>query len=273
MELFYLEKLMEEAHIADKIADGIVDDAAYNAVTQTINESVILEAQYEAEEVLSHGKDLRGDINLADLQKEINSAFGLTESVSDINSDKLTEDTNMKAKLENAANPSADIDTADAFLNAPAIKQKDFVTAKTASKVSTEMAAANTNTEDVVTVQPNDTNVEKQADKVMGSMQKGAEANKKWMAVAKTVTENAGKFTSFVESLKDESNAELLEAVLQAFKVAIPVLENEEPAVLAVTGDAIQALADKLGGEVEELKKMDPKVVAELCRIAGVAAI
>lgn len=270
MELFYLEKLMEEAHIAEKIAEGIVDDVAYNAVTQTINESVIMEAQYEAEKVLSHGKDLRGDINLSDLAQEVNSAFGLTESVSDINSDKPTEDNTMKAKVENAANPSAGITNADAFLNATPIKQKDFVTAKTASKVSSELAAANTNTEDVVTVQPNDKNVEKQADKVMGAMQKDADANKKWMAVAKTVTENAGKFASFVESLKDDSNTELLEAVLQAFRVAIPVMENDEGKVLAVSGDCMEALAQKLGGDVEELKKMDPNTIAQLCRISGI---
>ena len=257
MELFYLEKLMEEAHIADKIAAGVVDDTAYNAVTQTINEGVLMEAEYEAEKVLSTGKDLNGEVNLSELALEVNSALGINENADDINSNKPSEDETMKkqVQMEGAENPSAGVNNAAAFMNATAIKQQDFVKAKakTVDDKDKEMATA----EHEVTKNPTDDNVEKQAEKTMDAMRKGADGNKKWQDVAKTVTENAGKFVSFVESLKDEDNGELLEAVLSAFKVVVPVMESE-------TDDQAEKRAyikEKMGQDPSEL---DDKTVNEI---------
>ena len=258
MELFYLEKLMEEAHVAEKIAEGIVDETAYNAVTQTINESVLMEAEYEAEKVLSKGKDLAGEVDLKDLASEVNSAFGITENADHINLDKPSEDETMKenVQVESAENPSAGVDNAQAFAAAQPIKQTDFVKAK--SKTVDDKEKVMATNEHEVTANPTDDNVEKQAEKTMDAMRKGANDNKKWTEVAKAVTENAGKFVSFVESLKDENNSELLEAVLEAFKVAIPMMESEGD------GPTIEEMRAEVAKTFSEADKLSDGMVKEM---------
>lgn len=115
----------------------------------------------------------------------------------------------------NVAKPSLGIDTAEKFQNAVAIKQSDFV---------------NSNTEHQVSPTADKKEVDSDAEKALKEKQAGAEKNKEFVEVAKKQTEvdvtkptakveNIEKFKNFVESLKDNENAPLIEAVLEAFAV------------------------------------------------------
>lgn len=259
-----LDKLNRTANMFNQITDGTMDDYAYNATTQVINEGVIDDTREEIEGIISRGNDVNDRLDFADLERSVNGAFGITESATpkldevdkedaDINNDGKVDDQdtyiankretietniekedNMK-KLNEAstANPSGGVDSAEKFLNAAAVKQTDFVTAKTGSKESKELDNANTNTEHNVTEHKADDSVEKQADSSMKEMQKGADGNKEFVEVAKkqetaeaksVLKENADKYSAFVESLKTDDNAKYIDGILEAFDLAIKSL-------------------------------------------------
>jgi hypothetical protein len=264
MDMLDLDKLNKEAQVFERITDGTVDDTAYNAVTQSINEGVINDTREEIEGILSKGHDVNDRLDFTDLEKSVNGAFGITEAAdpkldkvgeedADVNNDgevdeqdeyiknkreTIESEIKKEDKMENineasAANPSGGVDSAEKFLKADAVKQTDFVTAKTGSKESKELDEANTNTEHSVTEHSSDDSVEKQADNSMKEMQKGAEDNKEFVEVAKTqvdaeaksvLKENADKFESFVSSLKNEENAKYIDGILEAYGLSIKSL-------------------------------------------------
>lgn len=264
MDMLDLDKLMRDANVFDRITEGTMDDSAYNAVTQSINEGVINDTRAEIEGILSRGNDVNDRLDFADLERSVNGVFGITESAEpkldkvdkedeDINNDgnidnqdayiankRKTVESNIKKEEKmknineaNAANPSGGVDSAEKFLKADAVKQTDFVTAKTGSKESKELDKANTNTEHSVTEHKADDTVEKQADSSMKDMQKGADGNKKFEEVAKTqpeaeakavLKENADKFEAFVESIKNDENSKYIQGVLEAYAVSIKPL-------------------------------------------------
>lgn len=259
-----LDKLNKEAHVFARIMEGTLDDSAYNAVTQSINESVSNDTREEITGILSRGYDVNDRLDFADLERSVNGAFGITESAdpkldkvgeedSDLNNDgdvdeqdayiaNKRETINSKIKKEepmknineaNTANPSSGVDSAEKFLKADAVKQTDFVTAKTGSKKSTELDTANTNTEHNVTEHKSNDTVEKQADRSMKEMQSCADDKKEFIEMAKTqseaeakavLKENADKYSKFVASLKTDENAKYIDGILEAFELSIKSL-------------------------------------------------
>lgn len=264
MDILGLNKLMDKIDLFDNIANGTMDNSAYNAVTQSINESVVNNTSDEIKNIISKGNDVNDRLDFADLERSINGAFGIVESAepkldkvdkedNDINNDGKvnTQDTYIANKRETiesniekeknmkkineatTANPSSGVDSAEKFLKADAVKQTDFVKAKTGSKESTALNTANTNTEHAVTEHKAGDTVEKQADSSMKDMQKGADGNKKFEEVAKTqpeaeaksvLKENAEKYSAFVESLKTDDNAKYINGILEAFDLSIKSL-------------------------------------------------
>lgn len=231
MDMLDLDKLMRDAKVFEKITEGTVDDSAYNAVTQCINESAIMESREEVEGILSRGNDVNDRLDFSDLEKTINGALGLAESAEPkIENDKKETEMKTEPINEAAANPSAGVDSADKFLKAEPVKQKEFVKAKTDSKDSKALDTANTNGEHDVTEHKSDTSVEKQAESSMKEMQKDADGNKEWeenskkqeKAEAKAVLkENADKYIGFIESLKNDENAKYINGIIEAFDITI----------------------------------------------------
>ena len=234
MDMLDLDKLMRDSKVFERITEGTVDDSAYNAVTQCINESAIMESREEVEGILSRGNDVNDRLDFADLERTINGALGITESAKPkIESDKKEKEMKTQPINEAAANPSTGVDSAEKFLKAQPVKQKEFVKAKTDSKDSTELDAANTNSEHVVTEHKSNKSVEKQAESSMKEMQKDADDNKEWeenskkqeKAEAKSVLkENADKYIGFIESLKTDENAKYINGIIEAFNVTIKPL-------------------------------------------------
>jgi hypothetical protein len=96
MDILDLDKLMEGANIAEKIASGVVDDTAYNALTQTVNEEVLMESRDEVNNIIKNGRNVRGDVDFsldqleADVaalnEAEAPSPVGITGTKQSINS-------------------------------------------------------------------------------------------------------------------------------------------------------------------------------------------
>lgn len=229
-----LDKLNKDAKVFEQITDSTFDNSAYNAVTQSINESVSLESREDVEKIISNGNDVNDRLDFSDLEKTVKGAFGIAESAEpEIKKDEKETEMKTESINEAAANPSAGVDTADKFLKADPVKQTDFVKAKTGSKDSKELNAANTNSEHDVTEHSSDEAVEKQAEGTMKEMQKGADGNKEWEEVAKkqaeaeaksVLKENADKYEQFVKGLKNDANAKYIDGILEAFNVAIKPL-------------------------------------------------
>jgi hypothetical protein len=216
MDMLNLEKLLEQAQIAERIADGVVDDQAYNVITKAINESVLMEAQEEVEGILRRGKEIKGVVDLSQLEAQVNGAFGLTESAK---TSQTTKGNNMKTQSLSEAS----------FVAKPASVKtaKEFQNAISTNKSQT----LNSNTEHEVDTPATFTGVESKGKSAQSAMQAGAKKNvgkfednaKKQDVpnelVKKPVTEGAVKFISFVESLKTQDNAPLIEAIIKGFKV------------------------------------------------------
>jgi len=216
MDMLNLEKLLEQAQIADKIADGVVDDQAYNVITKAVNESVLMEAQEEVEGILRRGKEIKGVVDLSQLEAQINGAFGITESAKPSQTPKgNTMKTKSLSEASFVAKP-ASVKTAKEFQNA----------------ISTNKSAnLNSNTEHQVDAPATMAGVESKGKTAQSTMQAGAKKNvgkfednaKKQEVpnelVKKPVTEGATKFLSFVESLRTNDNAPLIEAIVRGFKV------------------------------------------------------
>jgi len=95
MDIYGMEKMLELGRFAEKIAAGVVDDQAYNALTQTLNEDVIDEARNEVETILENGGKINGEINLEKLAKEVSEALNLPKTV------KLRLRVNVNAEIIN----------------------------------------------------------------------------------------------------------------------------------------------------------------------------
>ena len=218
MDMLNLEKLLEQAQIADKIADGVVDDQAYNVLTKAINESVLMEAQEEVEGILRRGKEIKGDIDLSQLEAQINGAFGLAESVSP-SQPKEGNTMNKNTRLEGAtfvAQPNTSIKSREAFQKSVDVSNN---------------AKVNSNTEHQIDTPANFKGVESKGVTAKNSMQAGAKKNighfednaKKQdvpdALVSKPVTEGAAKYIAFVESLRTNENTHLIEAIIKGFNV------------------------------------------------------
>lgn len=234
MDMLDLDKLNKEAKIFEKITEGVVDDVAYNAVTKSINESVIDDTREEIEGILSRGNDVNNRMDFDDLEKTINGALGITESAEPKNDQKEPEMKTESLNEATAANPSAGVDSAEKFLKADAVKQTDFVKAKTDSKESKELDAANSNTEHDVTEHKSEGSVEKQAEGSMKEMQKGADGNKEWEENSKTqeeaeaksvLSEAADKYVAFANSIKTDDNAKVVDGLVEAFNLLIKPLK------------------------------------------------
>lgn len=225
MDMLNLEKLLEQAQIADKIADGVVDDQAYNVITKAINESVLIEAHDEVEGILRRGKEIKDVVDLTQLEAEINGAFGITEST---NPSQTKKGNNMKTQSLSEAS----------FVAKPAsVKSaKEFQNAVSTSK----SANLNSNTEHEVDSPATFQGVESKGVSAKNAMQAGAKKNighfednaKKQDVpndlVKKPVTEGATKFISFVESLRTDDNSALIEAIIKGFKV-VSLHESNTP--------------------------------------------
>jgi len=75
MDMLDLEKLAESVKLVEKIAAGVVDDQAYNVVTQAVNESVLVEAEQEVEAFLRNSPRIKREIDLSSLVENIEDAL------------------------------------------------------------------------------------------------------------------------------------------------------------------------------------------------------
>jgi hypothetical protein len=205
MDFLDFDKLNAQVSICENIASTVTDDSEYNAVTKRSN-TTMMEAQEDVGNIIRNGKSINNKVDFAALENAVNSALGVKKPLNE------------------------NIDTADKFLNAKPIKQTDFVEEKTAAKESKEMETYNTNTEHKVTEHKSANAVEKQADAVVKEKQKDADSKKEWeenskkqiKAEAKAILkENATKYVTFVESLRDTENSKLIDGVIKAFNVVM----------------------------------------------------
>ena len=246
-DLFSMEKLLESAKIAEKIADGVVDDQAYNVLTQCVNEEVLIEGRAEVESILENASEISGEFDLDQLAKEVKEA--LPEAVAPKVAPKVAAKAKVapKAKVEatakkecaeackdkceckgeckakteadyrvsaiasNPGKPAAGMDSIEKFLNAAPVKQKDFVD-------------ANTNSEHTSSGSADKAEVDKNATSIQKEMVKDADSKKKFEEVAKkqnkvNLTESINKFKGFVESIKTDENTKFVDAVLKGFDI------------------------------------------------------
>lgn len=227
MDMFNLEKLLEQAQIAEKISNGIVDDQAYNVITKAINESVLMEAHDEVEGILSRGRRINKVVDLSQLESQVNNAFGINESVQSTQTKK--EPVTMKKSInEGVSAPkhtaaALGVNDAKKFQKAAATSQTKFVDANTAAvnKVDAVNAAGFKKVESKGVTNAG----EKRgfADKQKGKFQANAskqEVPDVLIPKKLVVTESAKKYVSFVNSLRNKDNAPLIEAIIQGFKVS-----------------------------------------------------
>ncbi len=203
--MFSLEKLLEQAQIAEKISDSTIDNQAYNVTTKAINESVMMESQADVDNILSKGRSINKVVDLTQLESEINQAFGINESV-ELNQTKKESDMNTKPAMEAVAAPKKTAATlgvkdAKSFQKAPATSQTKFV-AENAPVVKKADAANEAN------FKPN---AAKQTtpDEIIPKKE-----------VINENAKNAKKYLSFLESLRDDESAPVIEAAIQGFKVS-----------------------------------------------------
>ena len=240
-DLFSMEKLLEGAKIAEKIADGVVDEQAYNVLTQCVNEEVLIESREEVESILENAGKISGELDLDQLAKEVKEALpeaaapkaapkAALKAVPKAKKECVKEECaeackdkceckgkckcECKGKTEAAANPgkpAAGMDSIDKFLTAAPVKQKDFVD-------------ANTNSEHTPSGSADKAEVDKNAESTQKEMVKEANAKKKFEEVAKkqnkvNLTESINKFKGFVESIKTDENAKFVDAVINGFDI------------------------------------------------------
>ena len=224
-DLFDMEKLLESAKIAEKIANGVVDDQAYNVLTQCVNEEVITECKNEVESILENAAKINGGFDLDTLAKEVSEA--LPEAAAKVAPKAApAKAAPAKAKCEcgkcecgkveatsaaNSGRPAAGMDSIDKFLNAAPVTQKDFVD-------------ANTNYEHKVSGATDKAEVDKTAESAQKEKVKEAEAKKEFEEVAKkqnkvNLTESINRFKGFVESIRTEENSKFADAVLKGFDI------------------------------------------------------
>ena len=224
-DLFDMEKLLESAKIAEKIANGVVDDQAYNVLTQCVNEEVITECKNEVESILENAAKINGGFDLDTLAKEVSEA--LPEAAAKVAPKAApAKAAPAKAKCEcgkcecgkveatsaaNSGRPAAGMDSIDKFLNAAPVTQKDFVD-------------ANTNSEHKVSGATDKAEVDKTAESAQKEKVKEAEAKKEFEEVAKkqnkvNLTESINRFKGFVESIRTEENSKFADAVLKGFDI------------------------------------------------------
>lgn len=205
MDFLDFDKLNAQVSICENIAATVTDDSEYNAVTKRSN-TTMMEAQEDVGNIIRNGKSINNKVDFAALENAVNSALGVKKPMNE------------------------NVDTAEKFLAAKPIKQTDFVEEKTAAKESKEMETYNTNTEHKVTEHKSANAVEKQADAVVKEKQKDADSKKEWeenskkqiKAEAKAILkENATKYVTFVESLRDTENSKLIDGVIKAFNVVM----------------------------------------------------
>lgn len=205
MDFLDFDKLNAQVSICENIAATVTDDSEYNAVTKRSN-TTMMEAQEDVGNIIRNGKSINNKVDFAALENAVNSALGVKKPMNE------------------------NVDTAEKFLTAKPIKQTDFVEEKTAAKESKEMETYNTNTEHKVTEHKSANAVEKQADAVVKEKQKDADSKKEWeenskkqiKAEAKAILkENATKYVTFVESLRDTENSKLIDGVIKAFNVVM----------------------------------------------------
>ncbi len=205
MDFLDFDKLNAQVSICENIAATVTDDSEYNAVTKRSN-TTMMEAQEDVGNIIRNGKNINNKVDFAALENAVNSALGVKKPMNE------------------------NVDTAEKFLAAKPIKQTDFVEEKTAAKESKEMETYNTNTEHKVTEHKSANAVEKQADAVVKEKQKDADSKKEWeenskkqiKAEAKAILkENATKYVTFVESLRDTENSKLIDGVIKAFNVVM----------------------------------------------------
>ncbi len=205
MDFLDFDKLNAQVSICENIADTVTDDSEYNAVTKRSN-TTMMEAQEDVGNIIRNGNNINNKVDFAALENAVNSALGVKKPMNE------------------------NVDTAEKFLTAKPIKQTDFVEEKTAAKESKEMETYNTNTEHKVTEHKSANAVEKQADAVVKEKQKDADSKKEWeenskkqiKAEAKAILkENATKYVTFVESLRDTENSKLIDGVIKAFNVVM----------------------------------------------------
>jgi len=240
-----MEKLLESAKIAEKIANGVVDDQAYNVLTQCVNEEVITECKNEVESILENAAKINGGFDLDTLAKEVSEA--LPEAAAKVAPKAApakaapakaapakaapakaapAKAAPAKAKCEcgkcecgkveatsaaNSGRPAAGMDSIDKFLNAAPVTQKDFVD-------------ANTNSEHKVSGATDKAEVDKTAESAQKEKVKEAEAKKEFEEVAKkqnkvNLTESINRFKGFVESIRTEENSKFADAVLKGFDI------------------------------------------------------
>jgi len=308
MDLLNMEKLMEGAKIADRIADGVVDEQAYNAVTKTVNEEVLMEAKEEVEKILENGKKIKDEPNLAKLESEVNEALGVekpkTESCDPQHECKLecgeekmleecvgksTEECNCKGaemtkqktpKMEAkesstdkkveakkqpvteakapVATPAVGVDTPEKFQQAVAIKQSDFVNANTEHQVSDTNDKGKIDKEAESAMKEKRKGVDKVRNQNLADKQNEVDVLKPTAVAPVAKTENAEKFIGFVESIKTDDTAPMIEAVLKAFNVIYKPVQAEAK---------VEAVEDKKEPEAkveaaEDKKEPEAKVEA-----------
>lgn len=285
MDLLNMEKLMEGAKIADKIADGVVDDQAYNVITKVTNESILMEAREEVDSILEKGKAMRDDVNLSQLESDVNKALGVTEGTSakcgcvegqcecsegqedtskqckcdgkckcdkkvleesiDNKGEKMSKKAKVEAKEEKVvakveakeekvvAKVEAKEEKAEAIVEgkAPVVEPTNADTPEKFQKEvnSTTSEKDNTNGEHDVSDKASKEKVEKTGVSAQKEKQAGVKSVQKDNLKEKqnevdvekpgAKLENADKFKGFVESIKNDENKAVVEAVIKAFDV------------------------------------------------------
>ena len=252
-----MEKLMEGVNIAQKITDGVVDDQAYNVLTQTVNEEILMEGRESVEKILENGKKMKDTVDLSQLESEVNDALGVTEALdkvgkedADVNNDGKVDDqdkyiknkrktitksinegdsemnTKQKPQMEavveakgHLATPAVGVDTAEKFQNAVAVKQSDFVNANTEHSVSATNSKTEVDKEAEAAMKDKRKVVDQVQKDNLKEKQNEVDATKPAAVAPASKLENADKFTGFLESIKDEENAPIIEATIKAFNV------------------------------------------------------
>ena len=227
--MFNLEKLLEQAQIAEKISNGTVDNHAYNVTTKAINESVSMDTHADVDTILSKGRSINKVVDLTQLESEINQAFGINESVQSASTKKesiMNKQTVTEAAAPKKTAATLGVKDAKSFQKAQATSQTKFVDAN-APAVKKVEAANETNFKKVESKGVTNANEKENfADKQKGKFQPNATKQTtpdEIIPKKKVVTEsvkNAKKYISFLESLRSDENSPLIEAAIQGFKVS-----------------------------------------------------
>jgi hypothetical protein len=244
MNFMSLDQMMTEANIANQIADGTVDDSAYNVVTRSVNESALMDVREEVESILESKSFMRGEVDLIALAESVNSSLGKSgkdafqKSVGGKSNEgnRVTENTAGEKKAKaGAAKAKGELAPAKQEVPGPklpaaksVVKAAEPTVVKTpvASKEAFQKAVGGKSNEGTRVTE--DTAGEKKAK--AGVKKEITKLPKQ--KLPKDFKEKAAKFEGYLDSVKTPANAAIVEGIREAFEITAGkmILEAMNPA-------------------------------------------